>query len=214
MRHTTEKIPVLYKRYSLAEGSQHIASEYAIKKLWGIVLRFGVENVLEVGLGIGSISGILLELSEQNEEFSYSGTEANEFCLNALESNLEKNYKRLKVYPSLQDVKDKHKFDLVIIDGKDADLEKVRTLITRHGIIAIEGDRMQQQDILKKVFPRHKMIHAISITKNKDYSPFPNTHWQGGLKVIFVNPDGLQKMWWIKEKLSTKVKHWIRRFRK
>ncbi|SFN33240.1 methyltransferase [Salegentibacter flavus] len=195
-----------YKNFCTAEGNQHIASEYAILKLQEIIDSFNIENVLEVGLGIGAIAGSLLSANAQLE---YAGTEHNEFCLNALESNLEEKYEKLKVHSKLSEVPPR-KFDLIIIDGKDPDLAKIQQLVNRHGIIAIEGDRIPQQELLRKYFPGHKYVHSISNKKNAAYSPFPQGHWQGGLKIIFVNPNLHQSIWWLREKIFTKLKYLYR----
>ena len=138
-----------YKRFSLAEGSQHIASEYAIRKLQEVITVFRIKNVLEIGLGIGSISGILLKL---NKNLNYSGTENNEFCLEALKSNLGKDFEHLQIFPSLNEVKTPGKFDLIIIDGTDADLHCIKKGLAARGIIAIEGDRLSQENLLTDLF--------------------------------------------------------------
>lgn len=199
-------ITKVYSGYCKAEGNQNIASEYAIQKLQNLIDHFRVKNVLEVGLGIGAIAGSLLST---NADLEYTGTEHNEFCLNALKKNLGEKHMELKVFSELSEVPEK-KYDLIIIDGKDPDLGKIQQLVTRHGIITIEGDRLPQQKILRKFFPKHKYVHSISNKKNSTYSPFPLNYWQGGLKIIFVNANLLQKYWWIKEKLSTKAKYLYR----
>lgn len=201
-------IKYAYKEFCLAEGSQHIASEFAIEKLYELVENFRVERILEVGLGIGSISGIILAV-KRGKPLDYTGTEANNFCLNALPDNLKEDYHRLNIVSDLTKFSSNNKFDLIVIDGKDQNLNIVKDLISDHGIIAIEGDRISQLDSLQKFFPKHKYVHLISLNKNKSYSPFPTTHWQGGLKIIFKNPTGCQKLWWAKEKLSTKLKYWL-----
>ena len=198
---------ILYKSFCEADGSQHIASEYAIEKINDLVGEFQVKSILEVGLGIGSISGIILELNRNKPDLDYYGTEVNDFCLNALPKNLKEDYNRLKVYPDLNEISAKAKFDLIIIDGKDQNLQVISRLISENGIIAIEGDRMQQQDSLMELFPNHKYVHCISREKNKSFSPFPPAHWQGGLKIIFINPNAFQKSWWLWEKVSTKLKY-------
>lgn len=195
-----------YKNFCSAEGNQHIASGYAILKLQEIIDRFDIKNVLEVGLGIGAIAGSLLSA---NSNLEYTGTEANEFCLNALKKNLGDNIPKLKIHSDLSAVPQK-KFDLIIIDGKDADLEKILKLVSPHGIIAIEGDRVPQQESLRKNFPGHKFVHSISTEKNASNSPFPQGHWQGGLKIIFANPNLHQTIWWLREKVFTKLKYLYR----
>ena len=199
-----EKLSQSYKKFCLAEGSQHIASEYAILKLQELISKFEIKDVLEVGLGIGSIAGSLLAV---NEELSYTGTEANEFCLESLPQNLEKNYERLRLFPDLGAVPKDTGFNLVIIDGRDAELKNLKQLFAPGGIIVLEGDRLEQQELIREIFPSHRMVHAISLRKNNSYSPFPAKEWQGGLKIIFTNPSWKQHVWWIKEKLLTKIKY-------
>ncbi len=196
-----------YKYFCLAKGNQHIASEYAIGKINGIVKKFRVKRILEVGLGIGSISGILLAVNRNKTNIDYSGTEANDFCLNALPQNLKEDYRRLRIYSNLTEIPANKKFDLIIIDGKDHNLEAVKDLISENGIIAIEGDRIPQQDSLQELFPQHKYVHCISLKKNKEYSPFSTENWQGGLKIILVYPTLKQNLWWFKEKYFTKIKY-------
>jgi hypothetical protein len=201
----------LYQFFCEAEGSQHIASEYAIEKINGLVEKFRVKGILEVGLGIGSISGIVLALNRNKPELDYAGTEANDFCLNNLPQNLKEDFCRLRIVSDLTEIPSDKKFDLIIIDGKDHNLKAIKDSISENGILAIEGDRMQQQDSLQKLFPDHKYVHCISNEKNKSYSPFQSTHWQGGLKIIFIKPTGIQKLWWAREKISTKLKYWFDR---
>jgi hypothetical protein len=202
-----EQILSLYKKFCFAQGNQHIASEYAIKKLNFLVKNFQIKSILEIGLGIGSISGILLALNRNKSELAYSGTEANDFCLKALPKNLKEDFNRLEIYSDITEIPVNKNFDLIIIDGKDQNLKFLKDLISQNGILAIEGDRIQQQDSLQELFPNHKYVHCISNEKNKTYSPFPTAQWQGGLKFIFINPTGFQKLWWIKEKISTKLKY-------
>ncbi|CAM4097211.1 hypothetical protein [Gillisia limnaea] len=202
-----EQLSNLYRFFCEAEGSQHIASEYAFDKINGLVKKFQVKGILEVGLGIGSISGILLALNRNKPDLDYVGTEENDFCLNALAGNLKEDYSRLRIYSDLIEIPANKEFDLIIIDGKDQNLQAVKALISKNGILVIEGDRMQQQNSLQQLFPDHKYTHSISLKKNKEYSPFPAENWQGGIKIIFVNPTMKQLFWWFKEKYFTKIKY-------
>jgi len=196
-----------YKTFCEADGSKHISSEYAINKLNKIIQYFNINNILELGLGIGSISGTLLALNKNKMKLNYSGTEANEFCLRSLSTNLKKDFNRLEIFKDLSEIPVQKRFDLIIVDGEDLQLSKIVALINTRGIIAIEGDRTPQQQLLQKLFPNNKEIHCISLKKNKNYSPFPIKEWQGGLKVIFVKPTRQQYAWWIKEKIWTKIKY-------
>lgn len=197
----------LYQSFCEADGSQNIGSEYAIEKINRLVKKFRIKRILEIGLGIGSISGILLALNRNKPDLDYSGTEANDFCLNALPENLKEDYRRLKIYSDLTEIPANKKIDLIIIDGKDQNLPTVKDLISENGMIAIEGDRMPQQNSLQELFPQHKYVHCISLKKNKEYSPFSKENWQGGLKIIFVNPTIKQNLWCLKEKYLTKIKY-------
>lgn len=69
----------LYQFFCEAEGNQHIASEYAIRKINELVEKFRVKRILEIGLGIGSISGIVLAVNRNKPALDYTGTEANDF---------------------------------------------------------------------------------------------------------------------------------------
>ncbi len=204
-----EQQSTLYQIFCESEGNQHIASEYAIGKINGLVDKFRVKRILEVGLGIGSISGIILVLNRSEPNFDYTGTEANDFCLKALPENLKEDYNRLKIYPNLNVIPSDKKFDLIIIDGKDQNLNAIKELIFENGIIVIEGDRMPQQDSLLELFPDSKYVHCISREKNKSFSPFLSNQWQGGLKIIFINPTFSQKFWWMRERIYTKWKYWF-----
>lgn len=203
-----QKISNIYRRFSTAEGNQHIASEYAIVKLQEIIEKFNVRNVLEVGLGIGSIVGSLLCV---NKNLRYSGTEANKFCLETLPGNLGPEYSRLKIYKNLRSVPEQKQFELVIIDGKDEDLDYIKKVITANGIIGVEGDRIPQQEVLQEIFPYHKYVHCISKVRNKPFSPFPTNQWQGGIKIIFIDPTFSQKLWWARERISTRLKYFYRK---
>lgn len=89
----------------------------------------------------------------------------------------------------------------------DPNLTYLKKILTNRGIIVLEGDRLQQQNVLQKLFPRHKMVHTISLRKNESYSPFPAEEWQGGIKILFVNPSIRQYIWWTKEKILIKLKY-------
>jgi len=198
-----------YHMFCEAEGNQHIASEYAIKKISNLIESFNITNVLEIGLGIGSIAGTILKV-HNDSIVKYCGTEDNEFCLRALEKNLGSEYRNLEVYPGISNISTKNNFDLVIIDGVDGNLEGIKSLIANNAIIAIEGDRAFQISSLNELFPKSIFVHCISKEFNSIHSPFSKEHWQGGVKLIFVNPTIKQKVWCLKERVNTKLKYSFR----
>ncbi|WP_324721960.1 hypothetical protein [Salinimicrobium sp. HB62] len=201
-----QKLSRAYRKFEHAKGNQYIASEFAVRKLAELITCFKSKRVLEVGLGIGSISGSLLDLKKDHIK-CYSGTEDNSYCLKALNKNLGVNQSKLNIYSEIKEVPTDKKFDLVIIDGKDHNLREIEKLVSPRGIIAIEGDRLPQQSILEEMFPNNIVVHSISLIKNSVKSPFPSDKWQGGLKIIFISPCLKQRLWWLKEKIMTKIKY-------
>ncbi|MFD1614960.1 hypothetical protein [Gelatiniphilus marinus] len=189
-----------YLEFSNYEGSQHIASEFSIFKTLEIIKKNNVKNILEVGLGIGTIPSAVSTCFGNN--INYTGTEANPFCLESLKRNL--SFKNIKVYSSLNQIDLSQKQELVIVDGKDVELGKVSKLISEHGIIMIEGDRKNQQNKIYSMFPKALFVHLISSKKNHPKGVFDNNSWQGGIKVFFINPTLKQKLYWFKEKMNTK----------
>lgn len=207
-----EIIDETYLTFCEAEGNQHIASRYAIQKIIELLRRFKPDSVLEVGLGIGSISGTILRIFDDKNLKLY-GTENNQFCLEALKNNLGEDFKSLNIYSDLKAIKGNVKFDLVIVDGGDTNLEIIKNKISDNGIIVIEGDRKNQLKLLNEYFPDHLYVHSISKRKNLEVAPFPSKNWEGGVKLIFINPNFKQKIYWLREKFQTKMRYSYRALR-
>ncbi|XMO86568.1 hypothetical protein AAFN75_17425 [Algibacter sp. AS12] len=204
-----------YLRFSAFEGSQHIASEFAIYKLLEVTKKFKRVSILEVGLGIGSISDTILTY-KKSEDLYYVGTENNAFCLESLKKNLnEKSYNTLRILSGIDKVFElRKKFDLAIIDGSDDNILSLANQLESDAIIAIEGDRITQVNDLKKVFPKAKFVHSISLRKNDPNGVGIPWHWQGGIKLLFLNPTNSQLVYCFTEKLKTKLINMYRKFLK
>ena len=112
----TEKLRETYKQFCLAEGNQHIASEFAVLKLQELMESFNIKSILEVGLGIGAIAGSILAI---NKDLTYTGTENNKFCLEALTKNLGKEHKHLHLISGVNELSLEASYELIIVD-KDA----------------------------------------------------------------------------------------------
>ncbi|WP_179005943.1 hypothetical protein [Winogradskyella forsetii] len=193
-----------YKYFSDKEGNQHIASLYALEKIIDIVNINKPKRILEIGLGIGSIAYTVMKYTEVSAlNMTYEGTEANEFCLNAIKENLGKYSKDIKVYQSLDELKPSKKYDLVIIDGSDDSLKKVKDIISEHGVIFIEGCRALQLETINNLFPKHKYASCVADYKNPDFGPFPSKNWSGGGQLIYINPNLLQAKHYVKERVKT-----------
>lgn len=201
-----------YKRFSKLPGNQHIANLFAIEKILDILKIHRPKKILEVGLGIGSISYSILDYNYiKNKSIEYYGTEANDFCLKALSKNLGKYHDQIIILDNVAQIEKPGYFDMIIIDGSDDSLEKISELIANHGIIFIEGDRKNQQNTLTKLFPKHKFVHTISGYKEPAYGPFTTGHWSGGGKIIYVNPTVKQYLFWFVDKLKSSYRHRILR---
>lgn len=178
-----------YRIFSHLEGNQHIASEFAIYHILKSVKRHKLKKILEVGLGIGSISYAVLQYFEnKNSAIEYSGTEENEFCKNALISNLDCHYKKIILYNDLKQINNVEKFDFIIIDGGNTELEKLSKICSKNAVLFVEGDRNNQFEVLKSLFPQMIYHRVVSISNNPNYGPFSHDNWCGGGSLLYVNP--------------------------
>jgi len=203
-----------YKVFSKAEGNQHIASLFAIKKVLDIIELNQPKNILEIGLGIGGFCYSIVEyLDKDKKAYNYYGTEKNEFCLSQLPINMGVKYKKLHILKDISEVDKNKKYDLVIIDGSDDSLDDIKHVIAEHGVIFIEGDRSIQVETIRRLFPNHVFTQTVSNYKDPEYGPFDSSAWSGGGKLIYVNPTSKQKNNYYFEKLKTSFRQRIvRRF--
>lgn len=199
-----EYVKTKYLEFSSLEGSQHIAGEFAILKIMQLVETFNVQSILEIGLGIGTLPSTILCYFKR--PITYIGTEANEFCLASLKTNLEPEiYKKVGVYDTISSAtKNETTFDLVIVDGGFDSFKELVPRLHKHAIIAIEGDRKDQEEVIRSYFSTSKFVHIVSDLKNDPQGAFKSSDWQGGIKVFFVNPTVKQNVSWFKEKLRSK----------
>ena len=197
-----------YIKYSKAEGSEFIASEFALLKILELIRIYNLKRILEIGVGIGTISGSILKYAElSSSAVNYVGTENNDFCLAELPWNLEKLYDKISIYPEFSKIPKDQKFDLIIVDGKEAFLKGVSSSCSENAIVVIEGDRNDQVEVIKSIFPNSRFAPMVSILKNGNYSKKNSSEFRGGIKVIFTNPTAFQYLNWILIKLEMKVKY-------
>lgn len=79
-----------YKNFCFKEGSDYIASEFALETILKLIDKFKPKKILELGMGIGSVSDTILKFKNLNDlNFEYFGTESNEFCLEQLKKNVD-----------------------------------------------------------------------------------------------------------------------------
>lgn len=200
-----------YKMFCGFEGSEYIASEFALETILKIISKYKVKNILELGLGIGSISDTVLKYSKnENKIISYTGTESNTFCLDALKNNVQ-DFDKLKLYPAL-DLVANNKFDMIIIDGYDETLTKVVSFCKKNAIIFIEGDRKGQTKMIQQIFPKSKHVNIVTLNKNKEYAHgyCSTSSYVGGGQLIFINPTLGMKFFWFQQKIRTFIINRIR----
>ncbi|MDT0688597.1 hypothetical protein RM549_02305 [Salegentibacter sp. F188] len=174
--------------------------------------KYKFKRILEVGVGIGTISGSLIKFSkEEGLDIKFTGTEANDFCLSQIPNNLGQNRSQLDLYPEVSAIPLQQKFDLIIIDGSEQNLREVKQKMIPGGIILIEGDRKDQVEIIKNIFPNSGYAHLISLNRNGEYSVKRSADFQGGLKIIFTTPTAKQSLHWINMKASTAARFQLRK---
>ncbi|WP_418636170.1 hypothetical protein [Winogradskyella sp.] len=200
-----------YKKFSNIDGNQYIAGDYALEIILRIITDFKIKKVLEVGLGIGSISDTILKHSKENNvSISYFGTEENDFCLKALPQNVV-DYNRIALHKTISDIPKTEKFNFIIIDGSDDALNNVKELLNSNAIMFIEGGRQSQIDIIKQIYPKALVAEVVSMRRPPSYGPF-HQKWTGSGSLIFCEPTPSQKLYWFKEKVQSYFKRRIRKY--
>lgn len=202
-----------YRKFADKQGNDHIAGDYALEEILRIIEKFNCKNILEVGLGIGSISDAILNFSESNSlNINYSGTEANEYCLEQLPQNVDR-FEQIKLHSKIAEIADGNLFDLIIVDGSDALLSEVKKLCAKNALIFIEGGRASQIKVLNEIFPEFYQCEIISIRKPPAYGPF-HQKWTGGGTLIAISPTVFQKAFIFIEKVKTFSKRRMRKYTK
>lgn len=203
-----------YLKFCRLDGSEYIASEFALERILRVIRKFRINSVLEIGLGIGSIADTVLKYSARNRDIKYVGTESNEFCKKVLKEYVAE-YESVEHFENLTQVDRTYKFDLIIIDGIENNLAEVKNKCKKNTIIFIEGDRAPQTQLIVSLFPKAKHVNLISLKRNKPYAHgiCKPTHFVGGGQLIFTDPTFKMKLYWIKEKAATFVKRRRRNFK-
>lgn len=198
-----------YKKFCSLVGNEFIASEFVLLLILKLLEEFKIHSILELGAGIGTIPDTVLIYSrKRNQPLTYSATESNTFCRIALSRNVA-NYEHLKLYRSLEELPAGERFDLIIIDGKD-DLYRLPNYCKPDSIILIEGDRFDQTETILSIFPKSSYVNVTTLARKKKYAPGEKDIYQGGARLIFLNPNLKKKIFWLEQKLHT---HFMRYFR-
>lgn len=207
----TQVTTQVYKKFSEKEGNEYIAGDYALEKILRFISHYKSSNILEIGLGIGSISDAILKYARLNNlQINYTGTEANAFCLSVLPQNVDE-FQKINLYSSLDNIPPESQYDFIIIDGSDEALSKIKKHCTKNAVIFIEGGRASQIRTIQDVFPNSIYVEVISVRKPPLYGPF-SQKWTGGGSLIAVNPTAIQRISMFVEKGKTFAKRRLRKY--
>jgi hypothetical protein len=201
-----------YKRFCKLEGSDYIATGFALSVILWVIRKFKVNSVLELGLGIGAIADTVLKDARiEQRGVRYVGTESNEFCNRELKKNIE-FYSDLEHYNRLSEVPNGETFDLIIVDGMDSSFEQIKSHCKLRSIIFIEGDRTPQANLIMSLFPKAKHVNVISLEKHKIYAHGNPQFFIGGGRLIFTDPTLQMHLVYWKLRISTYFKRILRKF--
>lgn len=200
-----------FKKFAVADGSEHIANEFALRGIERIVNKHKIKSVFEFGVGIGTIPYLIKSI---DNNILYVGTEDNDFCINQFSKNLG-DYQQNKFthLRTINEFKDSTKFDLVIVDGMFSNEAFLKSIVHRNSIIFVEGDRKSQRKFISDTFPDALVSQCITNKRNYEWSPFETTHYIGGYTVYRLNHNSfINKVDWLSEKLQSATRYRLRKF--
>lgn len=202
----------VFKYFSLLEGSQHIASENALKGIESLIRKNNIKSVFEFGIGIGTIPFLIKKI---NSEIEYTGIENNDFCISAFNTNLE-NWVHKPLFKHLRSTEElvsTQNFDLIIIDSQFEDSAFLQKIVHSNSILFIEGHRELQGEMIARTFHKPLISRIISTRKNYTWSPFDSKSYMGGYSLYRLNNSSLANQYhWMIEKIETAFKYRIRKF--
>ena len=189
-----------YSLFSRKEGGEHITKANCLKGIIHYIHACKIKNILEIVIGIGTIPFALIEAVKRGEithDFKYSGTEANTFCLWAIKKNMPKHNTFITLFDSLFTVPEEKEYDLIIVDGSDASFSKAVLLLSKRGMILVEGGRRTQLEIIQKSAKGRKYLKSSDIALTMGHL--------GGYSVFFFDPTIFDYATHIKNKVTAFV---------
>lgn len=133
-----------HAEFAALPGAEHIATEFALAHLSGLLTETRPRRVLEIGAGIGTITRLLLD-HPTGVELVVS-TEENEFCLGALSYNIGQETSRWKLVSSAAEAPPLD-YDLVIFDGIHGSTDAF-PLLGNGTVCFVEGIRQTTREAL------------------------------------------------------------------
>jgi hypothetical protein len=200
----------IYKKFASLEGSDHIASEFALKGIEKLILKNNVKTVFELGIGIGTIPYLIKKI---DRNIFYVGTEGNPYCIEQLNKNLsEVMDNQLLHFSSTSEIDKNLKFDLIIIDGKFDNTDFIKSITHTNSIILIEGDRKEQRDVIQDIFPNYLVSRCITNKRNYTWGPFVSGY-MGGYTLYRLNYKSFKnRVAHLRERISTSLLYRLRKY--
>jgi len=140
----------------------YIASFFFLRKFANLIKMNRPKRILGMGTIPYSVSGL-------RHTFEYVGTEMLDFCKDRLKINAP----FVRLYKDVSEVSGK--FDLIVVDGRDKDTNKLPSMLNRNGIILVEADRREQVETIKRSATRKYVVYRkrpFSLHKSPGYTIF------------------------------------------
>ena len=175
----------------------YIASFFFLQELTNLIQAKRPRRILEVGVGMGTIP---YSVRQFKDTFEYVGTEMLGLCIDRLKINAP----FVHLFKDVSEVGGK--FDLIIVDGRDKDTNKLPSMLNKKGLILVENDRRGQVEIIQNSTSRKYVNYRkrpFSLHKAAGYTVFI---FEPGLRdhVSFV-------IGWTAYKIKTHTAFWINR---
>jgi hypothetical protein len=175
----------------------YIASFFFLQELTKLITERHPKRILEVGVGMGTIP---YSVREFKDTFEYVGTEMLVFCIDRLKINAP----FVHLFKDVSEIGGK--FDLIIVDGRDKDTNKLPSMLNEKGLLLVENDRRGQVEIIQNSTNRRYV--------NYRKRPF-SLHKAAGYTVFIFEPGLLDYVrfviGWASYKIKTHTAFWINR---
>lgn len=193
-----------YNLFKAKPGSQHIAKAHCLAGIIKYVRMRRAKNILELGIGIGTIPFALKLAKESGEiphEFNYCGTEKTQSCVDAFRKNIPGYEDFINHFTEFAEIPRACLFDFIIVDGKDGNLRQILNLLAHRGTIIVEGGRNPQLKSIQETAKAdgRKCLRSSEIV-------FSAGHF-GGYSVHFFDPNFFDYLTHFRNRIVTFVKY-------
>lgn len=204
----------VHRRFRGRPGSEHIATESAVRGLVRALRRARPRRVLELGAGIGTLTEAAIRVLERlhgPDGYTLVATESDPFCLEQLDRNLADRRGCLRVVADPGALPaDAGPFDFVIADGGEQDDPRPFRDLARGATVFIEGDRRPQAATLEAAIAGRPFARAdVRILRRRTLADGRRV-WDGGYRLYRLEPTPRWRLRLAALDLRTKVVHRLR----